>query len=80
VQGQGIISNELDELLKMDDNLVMNREKVTAAYASRLMNGLVTASQYLTEWTREQEARISREVRKIERVREEYKLLTIQGK
>ena len=71
---------EITNLLASDDELILNREQVTAAYNNRLNGGLVTASQYLAEWTREQDARISREVRKIELISSQYKLLNIQGK
>jgi len=72
--------SDIQSLLLLDHDLLANREKVTAAYKSRLSNGLVTASQFMNEWTREQEARINLEVRKIELVSSEYKLLSIQGK
>jgi outer membrane protein TolC len=70
----------LDSLLATDSELLKERQIVTSAYDSKLKNGLITASQYMTEWTREQEARINMEVRKIERVSARYKLMSIQGK
>lgn len=77
---QQLMISEINELLIKDEELLRTREKITAAYQSRLNNGMITASQFLNEWTREQEARISREVRRIELVSSEYKLLSIKGK
>jgi len=79
-QNQQILINEINALLLKDAELLTNREKVTMAYSSRLTNGLITASQFITEWTHEQEARINQEVRKIELISSEYKLLSINGK
>lgn len=79
-QNQQLVINEINALLLKDAELLNSREKVTMAYSSRLTNGLITASQFLTEWTLEQEARINQEVRKIELVSSEYKLLSIKGK
>jgi outer membrane protein TolC len=79
-QKQLMIISEINALLLTDTQLLSNREKVTAAYNSRLSNGLITASQYINEWTREQEARINQEVRKIELISSKYKLLSIKGK
>lgn len=79
-QKQLLIISEINDLLVKDAELISNRETVTAAYTSRLNNGMITASQFISEWTREQEARITREVRKIELISSEYKLLSIKGK
>jgi outer membrane protein TolC len=79
-QKQQLVIDEISSLLKKDADLLRNRELITSAYRSRLNNGLITTSQYLNEWTREQEARINQEVRKIELISSEYKLLSIQGK
>ena len=79
-QKQLMLISEINTLLLKDAELLSNREKVTAAYNSRLTNGLITASQFINEWTREQEARINHEVRRIELISSEYKLLSIKGK
>ncbi len=76
---QQILIEEISALLLKDEELLVNREKVTAAYTSRLKNGLITASQFINEWTREQEARLNQEVRKIELISAQYKLLSIKG-
>ncbi|MCX6223740.1 MAG: TolC family protein [Bacteroidia bacterium] len=77
---QMMLISEINALLLKDAELLLNREKITAAYNSRLTNGMITASQFITEWTREQEARINQEVRRIELISSEYKLLSINGK
>jgi len=79
-QKQKLLINEINALLQKDEQLLSNRKEVTAAYNSRLKNGMITASQFLNEWTHEQEARINQEVRKIELINAEYKLLSIMGK
>jgi outer membrane protein TolC len=79
-QTQQLAIEEINYQLIKDCELVSNREKVTGAYNSRLSNGLITSSQYLNEWTKEQEARINYEVRKIEWISAQYKLMLIKGK
>jgi outer membrane protein TolC len=72
--------DELKSLLMKDIELIQTREKVTAAYHKKLMGGLINASMYLTEWTKEQEARITKESRDIELLGSKYKFLIINGK
>ena len=60
--------------------LIQAREKITKAYHDKLTGGLITASNYLTEWTREQEARLTKESREIELLGAKYKYLIINGK
>ncbi|MFA6125917.1 MAG: TolC family protein [Bacteroidales bacterium] len=79
-QSQSSVISEIKALLLKDAELLQNREEVTRAYTSKLNNGMITASQFVTEWTHEQEARLSQEVRKIELLSAEYKLLSIKGK
>jgi outer membrane protein TolC len=71
---------ELKSLLIKDMELIQAREKITKAYHDKLTGGLITASNYLTEWTREQEARLTKESREIELLGAKYKYLIINGK
>jgi len=77
---QQIMISEIEALMNKDIELLGLREIVTQAYGNRLKSGLITASQYLNELTREQEARINLETRKIEWVSAKFKLLIISGK
>lgn len=70
---------EINSLLVTDFELLAAREKITAAFGSRLNNGLITSSTYLNEWTKEQEARINLEARKIELLSAQYRLASING-
>jgi outer membrane protein TolC len=71
---------ELNSLLISDYELVGARERITATYQSKLNGGIVTGPAYLTEWTKEQEAKITLEARRLERLAAQYKLVTIKGK
>lgn len=71
---------EIESLLQRDEELLEIRKQISLAYASKLKNGIITAATYLTEWNREQEARIALESRKVELVSALHKLNTITGK
>src|SRR5690606_38665463 len=68
---------EIESLLQRDEELLEIRKQISLAYASKLKNGIITAATYLTEWNREQEARIALESRKVELVSALHKLNTI---
>lgn len=72
--------SEINALLISDYELVTAREKITRSYQGKLNGGVITGSTYLTEWTKEQEAKITLEARRLERLAAQYKLVSIKGK
>ncbi|MFO7617633.1 MAG: TolC family protein, partial [Bacteroidales bacterium] len=76
---QNMVITEINSLMAGDRNLLEIRQQVTTAYASRLANGLITSAAYLTEWSREQEARITLETRRVELLAAQHKLVIING-
>jgi len=72
--------DEINALLVSDYELVGAREKITRSYQSKLSGGVITGPAYLTEWTKEQEAKITLEARRVERLAAQYKLVSIKGK
>jgi len=72
--------DELKSLLIKDLELIQTREKITRAYQNKLTGGLISGSVFLAEWTKEQEARLTKESREIELLGSKYKYLIINGK
>ncbi len=71
--------NRLDALLKSDAKLIELRRKVAAAASSQLQNGVISATDYLTELNAERQARINLELHKIQLVQAKVDYLTISG-
>ena len=69
----------LSESARSDDELIDIRKRVTAAAASQLENGTITASQYLTELNAEKQAMINADVRRISIARARIEYLNIMG-
>ena len=65
-----------------DDELIMIRKRIAATAASQLENGIITASQYLTELNNEKQAILNATMRKISLARAgiDYAYITGQNK
>ena len=63
-----------------DARIIALREKVSAACAAQLDNGVITPSEYISESTRELEARIGAAIRQTQLMQAQWKLLWILGK
>ncbi|HPX53646.1 MAG TPA: TolC family protein [Bacteroidales bacterium] len=69
----------LHEAAGRDKELIEIRSRITAAAASQLKNGTITASQYMTELNNEKQAVIAAAARKISIARAETEYLYITG-
>ena len=69
---------KLETLIQKDDEIIALRQKITKAAASQLENGVITATEYITELNAENQARIKREVRKVQLLmnRADYNVVT----
>jgi len=65
--------------MDMDDHIVSLQQEVTANAASQLENGVLNSSSYLLELNRENAARISRSVHKIQLVQALSNIMIING-
>lgn len=63
----------------LDEELITIRKRITATAASQLDNGVITASQYMTELNSEKQAVIAAAARKISLARAETDYLYITG-
>lgn len=69
----------LNALLKKDEKLIRLREKIKQAAASKLDNGAISATEFLTELNAEREARISLKLHQIQKVEAQIQCLTLSG-
>lgn len=70
---------KLDEALKRDDQIVELRTKITQTSASRLENGVITATDYLTDLNAETAAKINMETHKIQLIQAKANYMLAQG-
>ena len=68
-----------EEAVKRDKEIVDLREKISSSAASKLENGVITATDYLVELNEETEARIRLETHKIQLVQARIDYLTARG-
>jgi len=66
-------------LLESDEKLIGLRNKIKQAAASKLNNGTISSTEFLTEFNAEREARISYEMHKIQWVQAKVNYLTVAG-
>jgi hypothetical protein len=62
-----------------DEEIISLRERITAQAASRLANGVITATQYVLARNAEQQARLAREVHRIQLAQARAMLATTLG-
>jgi outer membrane protein TolC len=68
------------ELLKQDEDILKLRKAITAASFSKLTNGIITSTDYLSEFNNELLAKLQFENHKILKLQAEYNYLLLQGK
>jgi outer membrane protein TolC len=68
------------DLQEKDKEIIALREKITLSYESQLVNGAITATEYLTEKNEELQAKLDLETHKIELVKAQIDYLTTKGK
>jgi len=70
----------LETALESDDELIATLESVRKTALSQYNNGTITASEYLTEWSKEKEAVIKREIHSVSLTKAKIEYLNIAGK
>lgn len=71
--------NQIAELLKTDQELIVIRERITKTSASKLENGTITMADYIQDLNAETTARLMLETRKIQLKEARIKLENIRG-
>jgi len=71
--------NQIAELLKTDQELIVIRERITKTSASKLENGTITMADYIQDLNAETTARLMLETRKIQQKEARIKLENIRG-
>lgn len=67
------------EAIKADQEIIKLREEVTESARSKLDNGVITSTDYITELSKETQAKISYETHKIQLVQSKVNYLYIKG-
>lgn len=70
---------KLGQLIRTDEKLISLRHDITMAAASKLDNGVISPTDYLTELNTEHRARISAELHKIQLIMAKVVYLTLSG-
>ena len=71
--------NQLNELMKTDQDLITVRERITKTSASKLENGAITTADYIQDLNAEITARLTLETHKIQVKEAQVKLGNIRG-
>lgn len=79
LQNRLAVIQKLEEALKRDDQIVEIRSRVTKTSASRLENGVITSTDYLTDLNAETVAKINLETHKIQLVQAKANYLLAKG-
>ncbi|MEA1887937.1 MAG: TolC family protein [Bacteroidota bacterium] len=70
----------LESALENDEELISTLKSVRQTALSQYNNGTITASEYITEWSKEKEAVISREIHAVSLAKAQVEYLNIAGK
>jgi outer membrane protein TolC len=68
-----------EELLAGDEKLILMRADISKAVASQLENGIITATEYLTDYNAEIQARLSKELHKVQYLQAKAAYLALTG-
>jgi len=71
---------KIETLLPKDEEIVSLRAGIVQTYASQLQNGVITATEYITELHAETEARLNLKIHQVQLVRAKYEYLSTAGK
>jgi outer membrane protein TolC len=71
---------KIETLLPKDQQIVDLRAGIVLTYASQLQNGVITATEYITELHAETEARLNLRIHQVQLVRAKYEYLSTAGK
>lgn len=70
---------KLEELIKMDQEIIALRKKITQQVSSQLDNGVITSTEYLTELNAEHQAVLAMEIHKIQMIQAKVNYRTTIG-
>jgi outer membrane protein TolC len=68
-----------EEAIKSDIEIIKLREEVSESARSKLDNGIITSTEYITELSKETQAKISYETHKIQLIQSKVNYLYIKG-
>jgi outer membrane protein TolC len=68
------------ELLIRDNDIIALRQKITKTAASQMDNGVITSSEYISRMNEETQAKLTKELHKIQLVKAKLNYLYIMGK
>lgn len=71
---------KIETLIPKDEEIVKVRSGIVQTYASQLQNGVITATEYITELHAETEARLNLKIHQVQLVRAQYDYLSTAGK
>ncbi|MDX1672177.1 MAG: TolC family protein, partial [Balneolaceae bacterium] len=69
----------LEELIKRDGEIISLRERVVRESSSQLKNGTITATEYVTELTKANQARLTRFMHEVQLAKQKINYITILG-
>lgn len=70
----------IEKLIPKDQEIADIRSGVVQTYASRLQNGVITATEYITELQAETEAKLNLRIHEVQLARAKYEYLATAGK
>lgn len=70
---------KMEELLNKDQEIILLREKITAASASKLQNGTIKSSDYIDDITAETQARIEMKRHQVQLIMAKFNYMIIKG-
>lgn len=70
----------IEALLPKDQEIADIRSGIVMTYASRLQNGVITATEYVTELHAETEAKLNQRIHEVQLARAKYEYLATAGK
>jgi outer membrane protein TolC len=71
---------KLKELLKTDETLITYRVEITKAMASQLENGIITATEYVTEYNAEIQSRLTKSLHLLQLLQAKTGYLAVTGR
>lgn len=71
---------KIETLLPKDREIAVIRAGIVQTYASRLQNGVITATEYITELNAETEGKLNLKIHEVQLVRAKYEYLATAGK
>jgi hypothetical protein len=71
---------KLTDMLVKDEDIIRLRTKVTATASSQLTNGIISSSDYISRLNEETQAKLNRELHKIQLIKAKYNYLYTLGR